>query len=653
MCGLAGFVGGDLSIEAEKELLKLMTDKISHRGPDGEGLFFDENFRVGLAHRRLAIVDLTPDGAQPMTSGDKRFVITFNGEIYNYLELRAELEAKGAKFRGTSDTEVMIAAFSEWGLVNATKRFNGMFAFTLWDREERSVSLVRDRLGVKPLYYGYFGGRLIFASEIKPLLALLKKLGIGTPSIDRGALSAFMRYNYIPTPLSIFTGIKKLPQGSILTLPRDEISEKTLIQPQHYWNVVDVATKGFSNPSTATYGDIVNEVEELLSDAIRLRMRADVPVGAFLSSGLDSSMVVALMQKSSSRPVKTFTIGVNDEEENEAIVAKEIAKILGTEHQEIYLDWPDAMKLVPSLPKIYDEPFADFSQIPTYIVSRLAREQVTVSLSGDGGDELFGGYNRYIWTENIWSKLQYVPRLFRRGLKHLLRLLTVEQWDALYPRIISLLPARMRVSLPGHKFHKLARVLEASDRATLYNQMLTQWEPTEVVVNGYDVPTEAPASFDNLTLLQYMILQDLMRYLPDDILVKFDRATMAVGLEGREPLLDYRLVEYMISVPDRYKINSLERKPILRSILKKYLPQEIIDRPKRGFSIPVDSWLRTGLKEWGSDLINSDRIKKEGYLIGDAVKKRWDEHLKGTHNWQYPLWNILMFQAWLDELPNL
>ncbi len=647
MCGIAGFFGSN-SWRGTDELaatVRAMTDAIAHRGPDDSGVWLDAGRGLGLGHRRLSILDLSPEGHQPMLSADGRFVIVFNGEIYNFQALREELESKGGKFRGHSDTEVMLAAFLEWGVREATKKFNGMFAFALWDRQERVLHLGRDRLGEKPLYYGWFDGTLVFASELKAF----KRHPQFEADIDRRALTALLRYSYIPGPLSIYKGVHKLPPASLLTW--DGSSSRPA--PRTYWNLRKVIERGLANPFAGSEDEATDELESLLKEAVRMRMISDVPLGAFLSGGIDSSLIVSLMQAQSSRPVRTFTIGFHEKEYNEAQQAREVARHLGTDHTEFYVTGQDALDVIPKLPALYDEPFADQSQIPTYLVCGLARQHVTVALSGDAGDELFAGYQRYAMGRSIWNKFSLLSPALRKLGAGAMTAIPAAAWNAMARAASPLLPARLRMIPLGDKLHKLAEVVAAPGMDSLYLNLMSHWkQPADVVIGGAEAETAITNrhGWPQVSDFTHRMMQlDMETYLPDDILVKVDRAAMGVALEGRIPLLDTRVMEFAWRVPYSMKVRNGKGKWLLRRVLDRHVPRPLIERPKRGFGVPLDSWLRGPLRDWAADLLDESRLRREGYFHPEPIQKKWSEHLSGTRNWHFYLWDVLMFQAWLTE----
>ncbi len=640
MCGICGFLGEPASRPAAAldAVVRRMADSLAHRGPDGEGVWVDEAAGVALGHRRLAIVDLSPLGRQPMVSADGRWVIVYNGEIYNFRELRAELEGAGHAFRGQSDSEVLLEACAAWGVERAVRRLVGIFAFALWDRRDRALHLVRDPLGVKPLYWGRMGGALLFGSQPKALRAH----PAFTAAVDRDALAAYLRFSYVPAPHSIYQGVSKLEPGTILTLRPGREPERTV-----YWDMAGTVRAGIAARRPLSDGEAADALEALLGDAVGRQMVADVPLGAFLSGGIDSSTVVALMQARSSRPVKTFTIGFDEGGYDESADARAVAAHLGTDHSELRLRPGEALDTIARLPDWYDEPFADSSQIPTVLVSAMTRRSVTVALSGDGGDELFAGYNRYLWGAALWRRLGPLPAGLRRGAAGLIRAVRPQRWDALF----ALLPDSRRPRQPGDKLHKLAGVLGAADPDALYRRLVSQWEEPDAVVRGGREPRgalwdgrAAATAADFVERMQYL---DSVTYLPDDILAKVDRASMGVSLEARVPLLDHRVVEFAWRLPPSQKIRDGTGKWLLRQVLHRHVPPALTDRPKSGFAVPIDRWLRGPLRDWAEDLLDEGRLRAEGFLDPVPIRARWDEHRAGIRNHQHSLWSVLMFQAWL------
>lgn len=647
MCGVVGFWSPGGSPQEMLETVGRMAAAAPHRGPDDQGEWVDAGAGIALGHRRLSILDLSPGGHQPMASRGGRYVAVFNGEVYNFRALRRELEAgpHGASFRGHSDTEVILAAVEAWGLEAAVRRFVGMFVIALWDRRECVLHLVRDRLGIKPLYYGWCGDTLLFGSELKMLRPHPRFEG----RVDRDALTLLLRHNCIPAPYSIFQGIRKLTPGTVLSVrsPRDRDAE-----PVAFWSAREVAEQGMRSPFTGSDAEATDELDSLLRDAVRLRMEADVPLGAFLSGGVDSSTVVALMQAQSARPVKTFSIGSPEAGYDEAQDARRVARHLGTDHTELYVTPREALEVIPSLPELYDEPFADSSQIPTFLVSRLARTQVTVSLSGDGGDELFGGYNRHLWVDRIWRRVGWIPRGVRRGAAGAITGVPPHAWDRVYRALEPVLPAAQRHRVPGYKVHKLAGTLGADSPQSMYRHLTSHWtDPAALVRGAQEPPTllsggrEGPAGADVTRRMMYL---DLVTYLPDDILTKVDRASMGVSLEARVPILDHRVVEFAWRLPMRMRIRDGQGKWLLRQVLYRYVPRELIERPKTGFGVPIGEWLRGPLREWAEALLDPRRLRDEGYFHPGEIRRRWEEHLSGRRSWEYHLWDVLVFQSWLE-----
>jgi asparagine synthase (glutamine-hydrolysing) len=647
MCGIAGYWhrSPQFSQEQSHGIVTAMTDALVRRGPDSSGIWIDPDAGIALGHRRLAILDLSPEGAQPMLSPQGRYAIVFNGEIYNFGVLRSELSQLGHQFRGHSDTEVMLAAITEWGVTAAVGKFIGMFAFALWDIQERVLHLCRDRLGEKPLYYGWVGDTLLFGSELKALVAHPQWQG----EIDRNALALFVRNGYIPAPYSIYQGIGKLPPGTIVSMPQ---SQPRTAAPVAYWDLKTAVKDGTSEPFQGSDAEGIAQLDKLLRETIHEQMVADVPLGAFLSGGIDSSTVVALMQAQSTRPIKTFSIGFTEQKYNEAEYAKAVAAHLGTEHTELYVTSKDALDVIPSLPTLYDEPFADSSQIPTYLLSKLTREHVTVSLSGDAGDELFGGYSRYFTGLAIWQKISWIPAGMRQFYAKLLLSVSPDRWDAIVGQIGRVVP-KLRQPQQGDRMHLLANFLATKQPLDLYAQMMSLWkDPAQVVLNSTEpdnILTHPPAWLDRLDFTSQMMYVDSMTYLPDDVLVKVDRAAMGVSLESRVPFLDRRVVEFAWKLPLGMKIRDGKGKWLLRQVLYQYVPQELIDRPKMGFGVPIDLWLRAELRDWAEALLDEERLKREGFFNVRAVRQQWEEHLSGKFDRCYSLWNILMFQAWLEK----
>jgi asparagine synthase (glutamine-hydrolysing) len=644
MCGIAGCLAGSARQAEIGDQVRRMADALVHRGPDDGGVWVDSTAPFAVSHRRLAILDLTPAGHQPMLSSSGRYVIAFNGEIYNHLELRRELDCPA--WRGHSDTETILAAIEAWGLKPALQKLVGMFAFALWDRERRELSLARDRVGEKPLYYGWQGDTFLFGSELKALAAH----PAWCAKVDQGALTAFMRYGYVPLPHSIWCGIRKLLPGGFVVLPEGSAAG-SLPTPEYYWRALSETTLERHIP--ADDNAAADELEQHLRIATAGQMVADVPLGAFLSGGVDSSLVVALMQAQSSRPVRTFSIGFSEGDFNEAVYAKAVARHLGTDHTELYLEPADALEVIPRLVQMYDEPFGDSSQIATHLVAALARRDVTVCLSGDGGDELFGGYNRYFWGRSIWQRIGPLPRTLRRMVAGVITAISPEVWDS----VGRMAPARLHQKSFGDRLHKLAGVIDSADREELYRRLLSQQRDPEATVIGGVEPQiwadeeafEFSARRPNCDFAERMMFQDLIGYMSDDILTKVDRAAMSVSLETRIPMLDHRVVEFAWSLPLHMKIRDGQGKWLLRQVLYRHVPKQLIERPKQGFGVPLASWLRGPLRDWAEALLDESRLRREGHLRPEPIRARWQEHLAGSRNWQYWLWNVLIFQAWRER----
>jgi asparagine synthase (glutamine-hydrolysing) len=650
MCGIAGFYTPQPPRDA-KETLRRMNDTIAHRGPDAQGEWFDPAHGIGLAHRRLAIVDLSEGGRQPMRSASGRYVIVFNGEIYNFLRIRADLEGLGHQFRGHSDTEVMLAAFEEWGLEPSLRRFVGMFAFALWDLTQHELTLARDRLGKKPLYYSLTNGTLLFGSELKALRAFP---GFDA-NIDRQALTLFLRYSYIPAPRTIYEGVSKLEAAHFVRFaaPRHSVVE---LARQCYWNATEIQSESSSHALSVSPDEATNQLEELLRDAVQLRMIADVPLGAFLSGGIDSSLIVALMQSLSSRPVRTFTIGFNEDAYNEAQYAKAVARHLGTDHTEMYLTPKETLAVIPRLPLLYDEPFADSSQIPTALVCAMARQHVTVALSGDGGDEAFGGYTRYVQARDICGRMSRAPAWLLSAMSRGIPRVPMTLWETLGKLSRPVTLGKLRTDGFGYRMLRLADRLGCATPQQLYRHLMSYWlAPMNLVVDGQEPRTllaDAPATRDLNQFTEQMMLLDTLAYLPDDILVKVDRASMAVALEVRAPLLDHRVLEFAWRLPLALKLQDGRGKLVLRRLLSRYVPEELFERPKTGFGVPIYHWLRGPLRDWAENLLDEQRLEREGFLNPMPIRNVWKSLLTGQSEWAYGgelLWSVLMFQAWLEH----
>jgi asparagine synthase (glutamine-hydrolyzing) len=580
-----------------------------------------------------------------MASRHGRYVTVFNGEIYNFRDLRQQLLSTGASFRGSSDTEVLLAAFEQWGIEDAVCRFAGMFAITVWDRERSALTLVRDRIGEKPLYYGWCGETLLFGSELKALRMHPAWRG----DVDRNALALFMRHGYVPAPYSIYRGILKVSPGTFVTIRAGHEPEVTT-----YWSALAAAERGLSEPLPADEHAVIGEIEETLRRTIAEQMIADVPLGAFLSGGIDSSLVVAIMQSMSTERVRTFSIGFRESGFDESGHAKAVANHVGTDHVEEYVSARDMLDVVPLLPSLYDEPFADSSQVPTYLVARMTRRHVKVSLSGDGGDELFGGYNRYMMALRLWPRLARVPVSLRRGAAAGIESVKPERWTRIGSSVLRFFPSAARVPEPGDKLHKFASILAVESAREMYRDLVSHWRsPNAVVIGGHEYPsalTRDEGWGSEPDLVSYMMHMDQISYLPDDILVKVDRATMGVSLESRAPFLDHRMVELAWRTPIEYRMRNGTGKWPLRQLLYRYVPRSLVDRPKQGFAVPLAAWLRGDLFEWAEDLLSRRRLDREGFFNSAYIRQKWDEHISGRRNWQYPLWNVLMFQAWHESV---
>jgi len=649
MCGLTGFLTtaagpvGDMA-----SVVTGMALAIEHRGPDDAGAWMDAQAGIALGHRRLSIVDLSPAGHQPMHSACDRYVLAFNGEVYNHLALRAELEQQAGvplQWRGHSDTETLLAGFAAWGVAATLQRAVGMFAIALWDRSERRLTLARDRLGEKPLFYGWVRGAFVFGSELKALRAYP---GFDNP-ISRDALALYLQHCAVPAPYSIYQDIFKLEPGCLLSLAAADIPGKA-VHIEAYWRFTDAVKQGLAAPIQSE-AEALSTLESTLREAVAIQAVADVPLGAFLSGGVDSSTIVALMQAQSSRPVQTFTVGFDEAGFDESPHALGVAKHLGTEHHALRVTAADARAVIPLLPAMYDEPFADSSQIPTHLVSKAARQHVTVALSGDAGDELFGGYNRYFWSQRVWNRLGWMPPVMRQGLGAGIQQLPVAAWDA----VGHALPGVHGIARLGDKAHKLAHRLKTVQSVDdLYRSLVTEWPQGSDLVRG---ASRLPTRLDDTALAtgvpdaeHRMMLWDSLTYLPDDILTKVDRAAMSVSLETRVPFLDHRVVELAWRLPLNMKIRDGQGKWALRQVLYKYVPRELIERPKAGFGIPVGQWLRGPLRDWAEALLDAARLEREGYFNPAPIRQVWQEHLSGRHDWTSRLWTILMFQAWLEDL---
>lgn len=650
MCGIAGILAAPGRPQAiDADAIRLMGEAIAHRGPDDSGEWIDAEHGIALAHRRLAIVDLSAAGHQPMRSHCGRYVVVYNGEIYNHQELRKNLGEW--PWRGHSDTETLLALFTRHGVVESLPLLLGMFAFAVWDRDTCTLTLARDRMGEKPLYWGRLGDEgIAFGSELRALQVHPGWRG----EVDRDALALLMRHNCIPAPYSIWRGIHKLEPACWVRLRRDDGGHTGAIDQGRYWDLARLSLQAMGAPLHLSDSEATDRLEQMLVETLRGQMLADVPLGAFLSGGVDSSTIVALMARQSEHKVRTFCIGFDDGATSEAEHARAVARHLGTDHTEWIVGPGDALALVPRLATLYDEPFADSSQVPTLLVAQMARRQVTVALSGDAGDELFAGYNRYLIADRLWTRLQRLPLPLRRGLAAVIRSASPSTWDVLLAAPQRLRPAARRHRDVGAKLHKLARdVLPAVDVKALYRALTSHWtDPAAVVIGAVEPATlaDSPAvSAHWQDALAGMGITDQLSYLPDDILVKVDRAAMAYGLETRAPFLDHRLVEFAWGLPRQQKIRDGQTKWLLRQVLYRHVPRALIERPKQGFAVPLDAWLRGPLRDWAESLLSPERLRLEGFFVAERVRQAWGQHQSGQRNRAHELWDVLMFQAWLQD----
>ncbi|WP_420906025.1 asparagine synthase (glutamine-hydrolyzing) [Candidatus Magnetaquiglobus chichijimensis] len=645
MCGLAGALSSTPHSTPSFVIGQRMAQALTHRGPDDEGIWHDDPQGILLCHRRLSILDPSPAGHQPMHSQSGRYIMTYNGEIYNHTDLRDKLSSRTAiTWRGHSDTETLLMGFEQWGILETIKKTIGMFAAAVWDRQDHTLTLFRDRLGEKPLYYGWQGNAFLFASELKAI----RTHPAFANKIERRAVELFLKYQCIPTPWSIYQGIFKLRPGTLLTVSAD-LQEPRILP---YWHPLDIMRTGQRDPFPGHDIQAIDALETLLKDAVHRQMLSDVPLGAFLSGGIDSSTVVALMQCQSVRPVKTFTISFAEQQFDEAYHARQVASHLGTEHTELLVTPEHALAVIPELGNHYDEPFADSSQIPTLLLSKLTRSHVTVALSGDAGDELFGGYTRYAQAHTWWNRIKHLPLPLRRGLSQSIQSISPATWDKATHPIFHLLPTRWHLQNAGDKFHKGAVLLECRNHHELYHALISQWHHSRHLLKEVLEPelrAELPAPLQELDAWHHMMAMDMLHYLPDDILVKVDRAAMGVSLETRVPFLDHRVVEFAWRLPLALKWRHGQGKWILRKVLERHLPVSLIDRPKMGFGIPLQLWLQGPLRDWAEGLLNERELDLEGYFDAKAIRQKWNEHCHGDRNWSYSLWSILMFQSWLKN----
>lgn len=658
MCGFCGFVTSNSlgsSFQGATQTIVSMMDKIDYRGPDDSGQWLDENLGLALGHRRLSIQDISAAGRQPMYSASERYVVAFNGEIYNFPEIREEIEKQqpNHQWRGHSDTEIILEAFELWGIEASLKRMVGMFALALFDRQQKILTLARDRMGEKPLYYGWQGGSFLFASELKSLRAHPDWKN----EINRDVIASYLRFNNFPETTSIYKGISKLMPGTFLQINLDAKNNQPNNEPklQTYWSVKDAALSGATdNAFKGTSDEAVNELDQLLRRSIQGQMISDVPLGAFLSGGIDSSTVVSLMQDLSIDNTKTFSIGFTEDEFNEAHHAKAVAEHLGTDHTELYVSPQQAMDVIPSLPKLFDEPFADPSQIPTFLVSQLAKQHVTVSLSGDAGDELFCGYSKYHKTPKMWAKIARLPVPLRSILSATLAKTPIKVFDTLLAMANPGLKAMGRSAVSEGQLKNLALFLQCNNVDDAFHYTSSAWKnPEAIVKHANPIPSVffeenlMLSDFDSDPRRNFMYL-DQRTYLPDDILVKVDRCAMSVSLEGRIPMLDHRIVEFAWSLPTSLKMKEGQEKWPLRQVLYQHVPKKIIDRPKMGFGVPIDTWLRGPLRDWAEDLLDESKIKQQGFLYSKPIRKKWEEHLSGDMDWSFYIWHVLMFQQWIE-----
>ncbi len=635
MCGIMGLWNRSLSPDDLEERGRRGRDALVHRGPDSAGQWLDPETGLYMGHRRLSIIDLSEAGSQPMISHDERYVTVYNGEIYNFMELRRELETRGVgDWRGHSDTEVLLEAFSAWGVADTLSKLDGMFAIALWDTRERTLTLARDRAGEKPLYWGMAEpGTFFFGSELKSLPAMGYSL-----SMDPEALALYFRFHYVPSPYSIFRGIRKLRPGTYVTVRYGDVSSGTMPEPAYYWDPVQQALAAHASPWEGSVEDYMDEAERLLEISVRRRMISDVPLGAFLSGGIDSTLVTAVMQKVSEHRVRTFSIGFREFEFDESVHAAEVARHLDTEHVRLVVSPHDTLNMVDRLPEIWDEPFADPSQIPTYLLSRLTREHVTVAMSGDAGDEVAGGYPRY-----IYGLILHLPAGSK--IAHLLGVLLSRAGYKIAPVLSE--PMKGRI----HRFIRLGETIERSgDFTELYEILFGGWCSLPMVnIGDVSMPDPDASPLMEFGVLPFMQMHDFTHYLPDDIFVKVDRASMAVSLETRVPLVEPDFLMHMWSMPVSWRIRRFSNKWILRRLVERYVPRSIMDRPKHGFSVPIGSWLKDELREWAEDLLSEDSLARSGFIDVARVRKIWNEHRQGIADRKYLLWNVLMFQSWYDR----
>lgn len=648
MCGIAGFYNFEnFSQEKIESIARQMGDSLTHRGPDSFGFWVDQTSEITFIHRRLSILDLSNAGNQPMHSPSGRYVITYNGEVYNHLALRKQIEKNhnSITWKGSSDTETISCAIDCWGLVEAVKKFRGMFAIAIWDKQLKTLSIARDIAGEKPLYYGWQQNVFMFSSELKAM----KKHPAFLGGINRDSIQMQMSLGCVPAPYSIYEGIFKLLPGNILTINLLNKTSKNDPLVSCFWSLEKVLLDKGINKFQGTYEDAADELEVLLKKSIKSQMLADVPLGAFLSGGIDSSLVVSLMQSQSIQPINTFTIGFEESKYNEANFAKNIASLLGTNHTEHYISPSEALAVIPSLPDLYDEPFSDSSQIPTYLVSKLAKKSVTVALSGDGGDELFGGYNRHIYSKRWGSAIQSTNPYLKKAIQKIILSLDPEKYNFLESFFSKSYMPKIKINNFSNYIDKISKALSASNNRQLYDSFTSHWQADEGLVLGSKNMNSMFIQKPDLSLSEEMMFNDFISYLPNDILVKVDRAAMGLSLETRVPMLDQNIIEFAWNLPESMKIGRGEGKLILKKILDKHIPSELFNRPKQGFALPIEQWLRGPLVDWAESLIDKSRLDSESYFDSDVVHRKWSEHKSGKRNWQTEIWNVLMFQAWLER----
>lgn len=642
MCGIAGFISkSNFGYSGAKKQVVEMGEALNHRGPDHTGYFFDENIGLAMVHKRLSILDPSDAGNQPMCSPSGRFVISFNGEIYNHLELRSELAMRNVQieWRGRSDTETILACVDAFGFPEALQKLSGMFAIALYDKKTRKLFLARDRIGEKPIYYGWQGGSSFFASELKAI----KLFKAFIPKLNREALARFLNYSYVPTPLTIYSDVFKLEPGHYVELDNG-------CEPKCFWDPFIFATEKLPHDELKSDNDLLADLETLLRRSVQNQMQSDVPFGAFLSGGIDSSLITSLMQQSSIKKIDTYSIGFEDQDFDEAPFAKSVARHIGTNHHEYYVSAEDALELVPSLPQIYDEPFSDSSQLPMILLARMTRQNVSVALSGDGGDELFGGYSRHVFADKIWRLLRLFPRQGRNSAVGLLNRISTEKVAAVLSSLLAIAPKRYRHRNIGDKINKIKTLLGSSSEADMYVRLTRHWRSVEDILDvssQHHQLRQIPQQFEkNLSSSEKMMLLDLLRYLPDDLLVKLDRAAMSTSLETRLPYLDQQVVEFALKMPAHLKIRGVTGKWCLREILYKSVPRALVDRPKVGFGVPLASWLRGPLREHCEVFCSRGNLEDAGYFNPKVIEKKWKQHVSREENWHHEIWNIFVFEIW-------